>query len=187
MKHRYHEKMDQRMFDFQEFYAAKAWDLPIDCKVAEVGIADGSSSIFMLEHLLNLRKRPKFWMIDSLAYGGNEQLNQVLLHIGNAKLSRHVNLLSFASLEASCRFPDRHFDFVFIDASHTYEGTKADIRLWWHKVKFDGILAGHDYLTSEGVKQAVDEVVPASELGTGVTSKGYGIWFLTPNPKVPLL
>ena len=49
--------------------------------------------------------------------------------------------------------------FVFIDASHLYEQTKADIRLWYRKVKDEGILAGHD-LNQEPVGRAVREVIP---------------------------
>jgi glycosyltransferase involved in cell wall biosynthesis len=47
-------------------------------------------------------------------------------------------------------------DMVFIDAGHTYEEVKNDIRKWKSKAKI--LLCGHDYTVAwAGVKQAVDE------------------------------
>jgi predicted O-methyltransferase YrrM len=179
--------MDRRMFDFEELYVIMADLLPDECRVAEVGVADGASSIFLLEHLLNEGKDPTFWMIDSLAYGGYNQLNEILRHIGEARLSAHIQILTQGSLEASCRFPDHYFDFIFIDASHKYEETKADIRLWWQKVKDDGCLAGHDFADNEEVKRAVTEVIPAEFLRTFETSAGHGVWMIDKNPHTRIL
>jgi hypothetical protein len=51
------------------------------------------------------------------------------------------------------------FDFVFIDADHSYEAVAADIDAWRSKVRPGGLLCGHDYGHPRfpGVKQAVDE------------------------------
>jgi hypothetical protein len=71
------------------------------------------------------------------------------------------------------------FDFVFIDADHTYEGCRADILAWGPKVKSGGLLCGHDYdfgvepAQFPGVRRAVDELL------TGVTFGGDGCWFVT--------
>lgn len=53
-------------------------------------------------------------------------------------------------------------DLVFIDANHTYDDVRADIRAWLPLVKPGGILAGHDYSPDlfPGVVQAVDELLP---------------------------
>lgn len=60
---------------------------------------------------------------------------------------------------AATYFPDASVDVVFLDADHTYEATKADIKRWLPKVKAGGYLAGHDYCKEwEGVIQAVDEI-----------------------------
>lgn len=65
-------------------------------------------------------------------------------------------LLRMDTAEAAKLFPDDHFDFVFIDADHTYEGVKRDIEAWRPKVKN---FMGHDYDHPDfpGVKRAVDE------------------------------
>jgi len=49
------------------------------------------------------------------------------------------------SADASRDFPDETFDFVYIDANHSYEYALQDCRLWWWKVKKGGVLCGHDY------------------------------------------
>lgn len=51
---------------------------------------------------------------------------------------------------------DETYDFVFIDADHTYEGCKEDILLWGPKVKPGGFLMGHD-ANLPSVERAVKE------------------------------
>lgn len=40
------------------------------------------------------------------------------------------------------------FDWVFIDAEHTYEALTKDLNAWYPLVKKGGIIAGHDYSMS---------------------------------------
>lgn len=42
-------------------------------------------------------------------------------------------------------YPDKFFDFVFIDADHSREGCYRDIVAWCPKVKKDGFIGGHDF------------------------------------------
>lgn len=63
--------------------------------------------------------------------------------------------------EAAKLYDDETFDFVFLDADHTYEGVRADIAAWWPKVKIDGMLMGHDFQHGfPGVIRAVTERWP---------------------------
>lgn len=50
-------------------------------------------------------------------------------------------------------------DFVYIDAGHEYEATRADIAAWWPRIAPHGMLAGHDYneAVHPGVVRAVNE------------------------------
>lgn len=53
-------------------------------------------------------------------------------------------------------------DFVYIDANHTYEYAKSDVKIYREIVKDGGLVAGHDY--GGQVKQAVNELVPKDKL-----------------------
>ena len=76
------------------------------------------------------------------------------------------------SLEAASGFEDASLDFVYLDANHSYESVRADLRAWYPKVRQGGMLAGDDYGVNPeqtvdfglgngsytfGVKRAVDE------------------------------
>ncbi len=84
------------------------------------------------------------------------------------------------STAAALASPAHRYDFVFIDADHSYEGCKADIEAWVPKLKPDGLLCGHDYENPDcpqfGVKRAVDEFAARHgytvELGENLT------WFI---------
>ena len=49
------------------------------------------------------------------------------------------------SVEAALLFRPHHFDIVFLDGDHTYEGVRDDIAAWRDKVKPGGWIGGHDY------------------------------------------
>jgi predicted O-methyltransferase YrrM len=56
-------------------------------------------------------------------------------------------------------FPNGYFDFIYIDADHSYNGVREDIKVWTPLVKEGGLIGGHDYgrVRWPGVKLAVDE------------------------------
>jgi hypothetical protein len=63
-----------------------------------------------------------------------------------------------ATGEAAALVPDGWADFVFIDAAHSYEAVRGDIKRWASKVRTGGWFGGHDYHPSHpGVVRAVDE------------------------------
>lgn len=71
------------------------------------------------------------------------------------------------SVQAAQHSPHQ-YDFVFLDADHSYEGCRADITAWASKIKSGGWLGGHDYECANfpkfGVKRAVDEYVAENNL-----------------------
>lgn len=70
----------------------------------------------------------------------------------------HLNL---TSNEASKLFKDNSIDFLYIDGDHQYDCVKNDIITYLTKIKYNGIISGHDYTIFAGVKRAVDEVFGA--------------------------
>lgn len=192
-RHCYYQQLDGRMFDFAAFYSAMVDRLPNEVVLAEVGVAGCASACFLAEQMLNRRRLSfKFYWIDSLDYGQSNQLNDILKVVCRAGLADYVEVLPMDSLHAAARFPDEHFDFVFLDSSHKYEMTKAEIRLWYPKLKEGGILAGHDYKGTKEVQDAVDVVVPKLVIRDPVpnkqyhpepvlvvedTAQGYGVWW----------
>lgn len=148
------------MCDFQDFYLDMANLLPDNCVIAECGVADGYSALFLAKALNDAGKDFKLYMIDSLDYGGEEQLQTLINNLSRSGFAEKIIIMPFSSLDASCKFPDGHFDMVFLDSSHAYEQTKAEIRQWYHKIKEGGLLAGHDYNMKE-VNDAVNEVIPS--------------------------
>ncbi len=70
-------------------------------------------------------------------------------------------VLREASLTASTKCTDGYFDFVFIDAIHTYEHCKEDILAWMPKIRPGGMIAGDDYIPEhDTVSKAVNELLP---------------------------
>lgn len=177
--------IDFTMFDFEDYYNRVAELMPDNCRVCEVGIANAASAIFLAEAILNLGKNiERFVLVDNLQYGGNDQAQTIINHIIQSGI-KEFEFLQMGSLDASCKFPDGYLDFCFIDASHTFEGTKADVRCWWHCMKDGAILAGHDAAMVE-VKQAIEEVIPKDQLRIIETTKSYGIWELVKDYEIKM-
>lgn len=67
------------------------------------------------------------------------------------------------SLSAAKLYSDKSVDMVFIDANHTYEAVKEDIKAWLPKAR--KLICGHDY-TDEwpGVTQAVNEMFKGKDI-----------------------
>lgn len=166
------------MCDFHDYYRGIAERLPNDCRIVEVGVADGHSAIFLAETLADMKKKFHLYMIDSLAYGGTEQANTIIRNIVKSGLGENITFLQMGSLDASCKWPDNWAHFVFLDSSHTYEQTKAEVRLWYRKVMHGYTLAGHDYNQEGGIQvyTAVNEISCGYRFKFTETDKKLGVW-----------
>jgi hypothetical protein len=62
---------------------------------------------------------------------------------------KYAALAVSRSMEAVRGVPDRSLDFVYIDGHHNFQNVTNDIVEWSRKVRFGGIIAGHDYYGSK--------------------------------------
>jgi Methyltransferase domain len=60
-----------------------------------------------------------------------------------------VEIMKTFSSSASETFPDEYFDFIYIDADHTYDAVLEDLNKWYPKLKKGGIISGHDYIDGD--------------------------------------
>ena len=109
--------------------------------------------------------------------------NTFVSEIKNNKVILHKGL----SCQVSQEFPDEYFDWIYIDADHSYEDVKSDLNSWYPKVKTGGFITGHDYIekTWYGIVQAVNEFIrqkPLVFVALTAESHGSRSWVLKKLP-----
>lgn len=186
MNNYYRSVASEEMSDFESYYRSVAATLPPNAFIAELGVADGRSVILMASLMNYLQKPCTIWAVDDFSYGKDLQRETLLRNIKNSGETT-IEVMELDTLAAACRSQDDQFNFVFIDSSHLYENTRAEIMLWYHKVMPTGILAGHDYSDNREVQKAVDEMVPIRDLNIVETGHGHGVWWVAKNPMLKLL
>lgn len=163
----------------------------------EVGVFEGEMSSALLRNRPDLRlAMVDSWEAAGAAYTGDsgdwhadltnhdqERFYQnAVQNVEFAKGRAHIHKMRSTDA-AKLATPDK-YDFVFIDADHSYEGCKADIAAWFPRVRDGGWLCGHDYENADfpkfGVTHAVNEFVKKYglelELGKNFT------WFVWKRP-----
>lgn len=61
-----------------------------------------------------------------------------------------AHIIRMDSVLSADLFPDEYFDFIYIDADHSYEGVVRDLNAWWPKIKKGGLFCGDDYIPDDG-------------------------------------
>lgn len=144
----------------------------------EIGVWQGMS----LAYLMLKAKHDNVWGVDTFKGCPNNPGEQNLIRSQNldlekntrenlAKLKLTPKLLVMESVEGASHFKDGECSFVYVDGGHSYKQVKADLQAWYPKVKFGGIIAGHDY-PADGVKRAVNEFFGEKS----ITTKGDYWW-----------
>jgi hypothetical protein len=110
----------------------------------EIGVDRGKNLVTMLKYC----DRISFAMVDKYEHPE--------LHDNHEPYKHRTTWYLMDSVEASTRFPDRHFDYIYIDAAHDYNNVMRDLRAWYPKIKDGGIFAGHDWWY-DGVRRAVTD------------------------------
>jgi hypothetical protein len=167
--------------------------MPPNSVAAEIGVFKGDFSAQILSitkpdvlHLID------FWP-DEMIQSGGEYIsgleackfvrNRFLSEIELEKVVLHRGL----SAQAAQTFPDEYFDWIYIDAGHSYQEVKSDLHCWYPKIKTGGLIAGHDYIekTWYGVVPAVNEFLgqrPLAFIALTAESHGSRSWVLKKLP-----
>jgi hypothetical protein len=110
----------------------------------EIGVDRGKNLVTMLKYC----NRIMFAMVD--IYEHPE------LHDNHEPFKDRTTWYNMDSVEASKRFPDKHFDYIYIDGAHDYDSVINDLRAWWPKIKQGGVFAGHDFWYHDVQRAVVD-------------------------------
>jgi hypothetical protein len=140
-----------------------------DCQViAEIGVRQGIHFEKAIRHSPKLAVAVDCWKDDGImsrndmAYRQEELDRQYEGFKKKMADKDFVQIYREYSFEAVKRFPDNYFDFIYIDADHTFEGCYQDICDWYPKVKSGKFLIGDDYrgkMTKTHVRFGVVEAV----------------------------
>jgi hypothetical protein len=123
--------------------------MPRDAVCAEVGVWKGEFS----ERIYRVTQPREFHMIDPWApYRCKGKFREApemdALYQGvKARLGNRpgVKIHRDTSETGLTKFPDNHFDWVYIDGNHYYEFVLKDLELAFRKVKPGGFITGDDY------------------------------------------
>lgn len=140
--------------------------------VIQLGAGSGTMALMIIGH----RRQPQLWTVDNDA----ENLGWEALALSNAGLAQDAEC--YAQLEGDSQNVDLVFNggfepdsihLLIIDADHSYEGVKADLRVWLPMVVPGGYIFIHDYDGTTapnqypGVRKAADEVLHRPPFRTG--------------------
>jgi Methyltransferase domain len=131
---------------------------------AELGCAEGLFSLDLLKVGFS-----RLYMVDNYATIPNQKGDGGFpqeFHDKNFKeamerikpFSHNVTVLRGMSTDMAKHVEDESLSLLYLDGDHSYEGVMNDLYFWYPKVKFGGIVAGHDFLAPQyGVFQAVHD------------------------------
>lgn len=121
---------------------------------AEIGVEQGRYSERLCQRVPGLR----LLCVDAwAAYAGyREHVDQAKLDVFHAQTVARLapygcDIRRGWSVEVARTVPDRSLDFVYIDGCHTFPQVVADMAAWAPKVRYGGVLAGHDYRRDDKV------------------------------------
>jgi len=126
--------------------------------IAEIGVWKGDFSQKIVENC----KPNKFILVDSWIFDktirgcapqveDKEPLNQIYFDQAynetklKFKYHSNVSIYKSNSKEASKKFEDNFFDYIYIDAEHSYSAVRQDLEYWFPKLKKNGYIFGDDY------------------------------------------
>jgi glycosyltransferase involved in cell wall biosynthesis len=146
-------------------------------KICEIGLRTGDDFFNMITSDIEVAVGIDIWEAtgnisqNDLNYSQQELDEQYNLVIEKTKKYNNEIIIGRKfSHKAAQDFEDEYFDFIYIDADHTYEAVKQDLAAWWPKLKIGGLIGLHDYEDifwsniKFGVIQAVSEFIKENNI-----------------------
>lgn len=132
----------------------------------EIGVEHGINALNILKTL----PIKTLYLVDPYEFyfdvaEGKHKHAEIYFEMAKANLSQYNARIEFIrkkSVDAVNDIPT--VDFIYVDGDHSYENVKCDIQLYHPKVRFKGVLGGHDYPYFPGVFKAVNEFVETNKL-----------------------
>jgi len=162
------------------WYRKTVEEAPPRAHFVEVGSWLGRSAASMATSISDFKKDIRFDCVDTWKgtppEGDAGYHQRLILERGldlREAFERHLTDLGLRSLvhpvegdsaEVASTYPDRSLDLVFIDGDHRRESVARDVRAWLPKLRYGGLIAGHD-ATAENVISGVTDggIQPAIE------------------------
>lgn len=127
---------------------------------AEIGVFKGRSITYLAEKVKESNKNIKVYAIDLFTF----QKEQVAQKCGKIDepfyeeylkniepLKDYITTIKGDSRTVHEQFEDESVDFLFIDGEHTKPVLSTELTVWYPKIKWGGVIAGHDYSMIKGV------------------------------------
>jgi len=166
-------KSDLGWCDFEPLYKHEINRVHSKATFVEIGTYHGQSARFMADQIQASGKDIDFYTIDKKS----QQLHKgILVPTGSAfdiQNNKFVQMINSDSVEASKLFGDKTIDFLFIDGDHTNPKFEQDLLHWDPKIKLGGVIAGHDYLTSDDVYHTVHKMYGEENILTVMPGNWY--------------
>lgn len=136
----------------------------------EIGIWEAANAVRLLEQFPNLTLigiDPFEGYQDWCSFFNTEYMSE-REKVANTALQKYIDqnrfkLIRKFSDQALADLENQLFDFIYVDADHSYEWALHDITNYWKLVKSGGILCGHDR-SLEGVSRALNEFMSENNL-----------------------
>lgn len=134
--------------------------LPSNGIIAEIGVAEGKFS----EQIFRISNPQELHLIDawdSTRYHTG-MLENIKQKFSQQMLSGKVKIHRGYSTAVADSFPDKYFDWIYLDTDHSYLTTREELALYAPKMKTTGVIAGHDFTKGNfdsGIRYGVIEAV----------------------------
>jgi len=166
-----------------------------DIKILEIGVYEGSYASKINEafpnsslHLLDT------WDTNDtdFYYSARPKAVESAFEVANSRFKNNKNITFIVenSNVAHKKYDKNFFDWIYIDADHSYEAVLSDLNNWYPKLKSNGIMSGHDWNPNPdieefdmfGVEKALDEFSKNKNIDLNLTNEQfYKSWFFKKN------